>query len=182
MADFAAQYARALADVALESKLDLAAIEQQLEDFSATLKGSKELREALANPALPVSKRIAILDAVNRRGGGDGKVRNFLALLIQHGRLAALDEILAQYRSEINRRLGIVEAEVITARALGEQERESLETRVAGLAGAQRSELRATFREDASLIGGAILCIGSTIYDGSVRGRLERLKERLLAG
>ncbi len=182
MADFPARYARALADVVLESKLDLAAVDQQLEDFSATLKGSKDLREVLANPALPVSKRIAILDAVNQRVGCDAKVRNFLALLIDHGRLAALDEILEQYRSEINRRLGISEAEVITARPLGEEEREHLETRVASLAGAARSDVRATFREDPSLIGGAILRIGSTIYDGSVRGRLERLKERLLAG
>jgi F-type H+-transporting ATPase subunit delta len=182
MADFPARYAHALADAVLESKLDLAAVEQQLEDFSATLEGSKELREVLANPALPVSKRITILDAVNRRAGWDGKVRNFLALLIEHGRLSALDEILEQYRSEINRRLGIFEAEVITARPLEAEERESMETRVASLAGAQRSDLRATFREDPSLIGGAILCIGSTVYDGSVRGRLERLKERLLAG
>jgi F-type H+-transporting ATPase subunit delta len=182
MADFPARYARALADAVLESKLDLAAVDQQLEDFSATLKGSKDLREVLANPALPVSKRISILDAINRRVGCDAKVRNFLALLIDNGRLAALDEILEQYRSEINRRLGISEAEVITARPLGEEEREHLETRVASLAGAARSDVRATFREDASLIGGAILRIGSTIYDGSVRGRLERLKERLLAG
>jgi F-type H+-transporting ATPase subunit delta len=182
MADFPARYARALADAVLESKLDLAAVEQQLEDFSATLKGSKDLREVFANPALPLSKRIAILDAVNQRVGCDPKVRNFLALLIEHARLPALDEILEQYRSEINLRLGISEAEVITARPLGDQEREHLETRVASLAGAKRSDVRATFREDASLLGGAILRIGSTVYDGSVRGRLERLKERLLAG
>jgi F-type H+-transporting ATPase subunit delta len=181
MADLPASYARALADAVIESKLDPAAVERQLADFSATLKGSKDLREVFANPALPVSKRIAILDAVNRRAGCDRQVRNFLALLIEHGRLSALDEILEQYQSEINRRLGICEAQVFTARSLGAEEREEMESRVARLTGAERSDVRATFREDASLIGGAILRIGSTIYDGSVRGRLERLREHLLA-
>jgi F-type H+-transporting ATPase subunit delta len=181
MAAVAAHYARALAGVVLESKLDLPAIDRQIEDFSRTLQGSKDLREVLENPALPLDKRIAILDAVNRRVGCDAKVRNFLALLIEHGRLPLLDEILEQYRAEINRLLGISEAEVITARPLGDEERDQFETRVAGLSGAAKSDLRATFREDPSLIGGAIVRIGSTIYDGSVRGRLDRLKERLLA-
>jgi F-type H+-transporting ATPase subunit delta len=78
----------------------------------------------------------------------------------------------------MNRRLQISDAEVLTARPLQEQERAKLEREVAELAG---TRVHATFLEDKSLIGGAIVRIGSTIYDGSVRGRLERLRERLVS-
>jgi F-type H+-transporting ATPase subunit delta len=178
MSVFAARYARALADVVLEAKLNPAEVLQQLEDFAATFAGSKELREVLLNPSLPTAKRVAILDAVNRRIGCGPKVRNFLAVLISRERLAALSEIVEEYRLEMNRRLEISDAEVLTARPLQEQERAKLEREVAELAG---TRVNATFFEDKSLIGGAIVRIGSTIYDGSVRGRLERLRERLVS-
>jgi F-type H+-transporting ATPase subunit delta len=178
MADFAARYARALADVVLEAKLNPAEVLQQLEDFAATFAGSNELREVLWNPSLATAKRVAILDAVNRRIGCGPKVRNFLAVLISHERLASLSEIVDEYRIEMNKRLDISEAEVVTARPLHDQERAKLEREVAELAG---TRVNATFRQDKSLIGGAIVRIGSTIYDGSVRGRLERLRERLVS-
>ena len=178
MAAFAPRYATALADVVVQENLEIGQVQQQLDDFAASLSGSRELREVLFNPALAVKKRVAILDAVNRRIGAGPKIRNFLALLIEHGRLVALDEILAQYRLEMDRRLGVSEAEVTTARRLEDAERAEMERRVAALAG---TTVRATYREDSSLIGGAIVRIGSTVYDGSIKGRLERLKDRLVA-
>jgi F-type H+-transporting ATPase subunit delta len=178
MSAFAARYARALADVVLDSKLDSSNVEQQLNDFAATFAGSKDLREVLLNPSIPTAQRVSILDAVNRRIGCGPKVRNFLAVLISHERLAALSEIVEEFRLEMNRRLSISDAEVVTARPLHDQERARLEREVAELAG---TRVKAIFRQDKSLIGGAMVRIGSTIYDGSVRGRLERLKERLVA-
>ena len=178
MSVFAARYARAFADVVLEAKLNPDEVAQQLRDFAATFAGSKDLRELLLNPSLPTAKRVSILDIVNRRIGCGPKVRNFLAVLISHERLGALAEILQEYHAEMNRRLFISDAEIVTARPLEEQERAKLEGQVAELAG---TRVNATFREDKSLIGGAIVRIGSTIYDGSVRGRLERLKERLVS-
>jgi F-type H+-transporting ATPase subunit delta len=178
MSVFAARYARAFADVVMDAQLNPAEVAQQLEDFAATFAGSKDLRELLLNPSLPTRKRVAILDTVNSRVGCGPKVRNLLAVLIGHERLGALAEIVEEYRLEMNRRLSISEAEVVTARPLEAQERKKLEGRVAELAGGR---VQATFREDKTLIGGAIVRIGSTIYDGSVRGRLERLKERLVS-
>jgi F-type H+-transporting ATPase subunit delta len=178
MAVFAARYARAFADVVREAKLDPADVQRQLDDFAATFAGSKDLKELLLNPSVPTGKRVFILDAVNRRVGCVPLVRNFLAVLIRHERLGALSEILEEYRLEMNRRLSISDAEVVTARPLGDEERAKLEQQVAELAGTRVS---ATFRQDESVIGGAIVRIGSTIYDGSVRGRLERLKERLIS-
>jgi F-type H+-transporting ATPase subunit delta len=178
MSAFAARYARAFADVVLDTKLNTVDVEQQLKDFAATFGASKDLREVLLNPSIPASKRVSILDTVNRRIGCGPKVRNLLAVLISHERLAALGEIIEEYRLEMNRRLSISDAEVVTARPLQDQERARLEREVAELAG---TRVNATFRQDKSLIGGAMVRIGSTIYDGSVRGRLERLKERLVA-
>ena len=178
MAAFAARYARAFADVVIAAKLNPVEVEHQLTDFAATFEGSKDLGELLLNPSIPVRKRVSILDAVNARVGCGPKVRNFLAVLISHERLTALGEIVEQYRLEMNRRSSISDAEVVTARPLAEPERIRLQGQVAELAG---TRVNATFREDKSLIGGAILRIGSTIYDGSVRGRLERLKDRLIS-
>ena len=179
MAVFAARYARALADVVLDAKLNATEVEQQLEDFAATFAGSKDLKELLLNPSISAQKRVAILDKINGRVGCGPQVRNFLAVLIRHERLGALAEILGEYREEMNRRLSISNAEVVTARPLEDRERAELEGQVSVLAG--HNKVNATFREDKSLIGGAIVRIGSTIYDGSVRGRLERLKERLVS-
>jgi F-type H+-transporting ATPase subunit delta len=178
MSVFAARYARAFADVVLEAKLNTEEVEQQLTDFAATFAGSRELRELLLNPSLPTAARVSILDSVNSKVGCGPKVRNFLAVLIRHERLASLSEILEEYRLEMNRRLSISDAEVVTARPLKDQERAKLESHVAVLAG---TRVNATFREDKSLVGGVIVRIGSTTYDGSVRGRLERLKERLVS-
>lgn len=178
MSAFAPRYANALADVVVQDKLDIAQVQQQLEDFAATFAGSKDLREALLNPAIALEKRVAILDAVNRRIGLNATVRNFVAVLMAHGRLAALKEIVEGYRLEMDRRQGISEAEVITARRLDGAERAEMEQQVGEIT---KTAVRATFREDPSLIGGGIVRIGSMVYDGSIRGRLQQLREQLVA-
>ena len=178
MSAFAARYARAFADVVLEAHLNTDDVQRQLNDFAVTFSGSQDLQELLLNPSLSAQKRVSILDMVNKRVECGSRVRNFLAVLIRHERLSSLTEILEEYRLEMNRRLQISDAEIVTARPLEEQERAQFAGQVAALAGTRVS---ATFREDKTLIGGAIVRIGSTIYDGSVKGRLERLRERLMA-
>ncbi|HEV2275912.1 MAG TPA: ATP synthase F1 subunit delta [Acidobacteriaceae bacterium] len=176
MASSAPRYASALADVVEQENLDYEQVRRQLEDFSTAFAESRELRETLLNPAFPVDRRVAILDAVNRRIQLGPKLRNFVAVLIENGRLAELDEILEQYRAETDRRRGVSEAEITSARPLEDAQRAEVERQVAALAG---TAVRASYREDPSLVGGVIVRVGSTVYDGSVKGRLERLKERL---
>ena len=122
---------------------------------------------------------MGVLDTINTRMGCIPLVRNFLAVLINHNRLEAFDEILAEYRREMHARLGISEAQVTTARKLDDAERRELEEQVAKLAGRQVS---AKFDEDSSILGGAVVRIGSTVYDGSVRGSLSKLTAQLIAG
>ena len=179
MADFAARYARALVDVILSDHIPTEQAIAQLQEFLSTLEGSKDLRQALFNPALAADVRIRVIDALAPRLQLSREVRNFLAVLLRHDRINAIEEIVAEFRAEVDRRQGISEVEVISARRLDADERYQMEQQVGRLAG---TRVRARFREDNGLIGGAVVRIGSTIYDGSVRGRLDRMKQELMAG
>lgn len=179
MASYTAAYARALADVVATSKLDAASMDRQLQDFAETLNGSSELREVLSSPSFNLDKRISILDSLNSKMNLGREARNFIAILIRNGRLHAFNEILAAYRREMDQRSGISEAVVTSARKLDEEERRAVEAQAGEIAG---NKVRAIFQEDSSLVGGLVLRIGSTVYDGSVRGRLQRLKEQLITG
>jgi F-type H+-transporting ATPase subunit delta len=97
-------------------------------------------------------------------------------VLIDRGRIVALQQIARQFESELNERLGFVEAEIASARELGEQEKRALEAQIAQVTGRR---VRARYVRDAALLGGAVIQVGSTIYDGSVKGQLQRLKEEL---
>jgi F-type H+-transporting ATPase subunit delta len=179
MAAFVSRYARAFADVVTSAHLDVAALEVQLNDLLATWEGSAELRELFANPAVPAIQKVQILDKLNARLGLQKELRNLLAVLIDNGRISAVREVVTAYRSEMQDRLGIRQAEIVTAREIEDDERARLIAGVGQLAGAK---IEAHFKQDASILGGAVVRIGSTVYDGSVRGRLERLREALIAG
>jgi F-type H+-transporting ATPase subunit delta len=176
MAAIAAPYARAFADVVFEAHLNANEVQQQLNDFVAAWRESADLREVFLDPSFPSEQKVAILDKLNARLGMSVQVRNFIAVLIQHNRLDVLDDVLSEYRKEVNRRLGISEVQVTTARPLDANERQGIEQKVAAMTGTQ---VQATYHEDKSLLGGVVVRVGSTVYDGSVKGRLDRLKEQL---
>jgi F-type H+-transporting ATPase subunit delta len=177
MTAFASRYARAFADVVSAAKLDTAALERQFNDFLGTWDGSTELRDLFGNPAVPSRQKVAVLDKLNSRLGLQKEMRNLLAVMINNGRIGEVHEVSAAWRTEMQERQGIRQAEIVTARELTGQERDELVAGVGKLAG---SRIDATFKLDSSIIGGAVVRIGSTVYDGSVRGRLERLREELL--
>jgi F-type H+-transporting ATPase subunit delta len=177
MASSSPRYARAFAEVAASAKLDAAEAQKQLSDFAETLAGSHDLREFLGNPSIEIAKKLKVLDAIAARMGMFPQVRNFVAVILEHHRLTELDEIRAAYRDLVDTSEGAVEARVTSARALNAEDRKQLESQMAKLAGAR---VRATFAEDASLLGGAVVEIGSTIYDGSVRAQLQKLKHTLV--
>ena len=179
MAAFVSHYARALADVVLQAKLDTAALDRQINDFLAAWDSSPALREVFENPAIPEAQKIAVLDKMNARIGMVPQLRNFVAVVTRNGRAANLHEIVQGYRTELQERQGIRQAEITTARELSEQERNTLLEGVGQLAGAR---VQPTFKLDPSIVGGTVVRIGSTVYDGSVKGRLERLREELMAG
>jgi F-type H+-transporting ATPase subunit delta len=179
MAAFVSRYANAFADVVTAAKLDTAAIDAQLADFLATWDGSPELRTFFENPAIPVIQKVEFLDRLNAKLKMQKELRNLIAVLISNDRIAQVGEVAQAYRRLLQEQLGIRPAEIVTARELDSKERESLVAEIAKLAG---SKIDASFTLDKTILGGTVVRIGSTVYDGSVRGRLERLKEALIAG
>lgn len=179
MPAFVSRYASAFADVVTDAKLDPAAIDGQLTDFLATWNGSAELRTFFENPAIPSVQKVGILDKLNEKLGMQKQLRNLLAVLIDNGRIGQVAQVASAYRLLLQQQSGIQQAEIITARPLGPEERDALLAEVAKLAGGR---VEANFKQDAALLGGTVVRLGSTVYDGSVKGRLERLRETLIAG
>jgi F-type H+-transporting ATPase subunit delta len=178
MPAFIARYARAFADVAGDLKLDTAALDRQFGDFIATWDGSAELRTFFENPAIAAAQKVAILDKLNAKLEMQKELRNLIAVLIDNNRIGLVKEVAADWRRILQEQQGIRPAEIVTARELGNDERNALVAEVAKLAGAK---IDASFKLDQSILGGTVVRIGSTVYDGSVRGRLERLREQLVA-
>lgn len=178
MSAFALRYARAFADVVAEVHLPYEDVKRQLDDFSAAWHEAADLREVFLDPSFPLPEKIAILDRLNEKMKLAQQVKNFIAVLLQHNRMDVYEEILDEFRQEMNSRLGVAEVVVTSARRLDEQERQGLIAKIGEMV---HGKVEATFHEDDSLIGGVIVRVGSTVYDGSVRGRLAVLEEQLAA-
>lgn len=177
MSALSLRYAHAFASVAASNRLDASTIQQQLHDFRDTLGESHELREVLVNPSIPGEQKLKVLDAIAARIGMVPQVRNFIAVIVDHQRLDELDDILAEYHEIADEQSGLAEAEITSAHPLNDEDRAQLEAQVAKVAG---SRVRATYRQDATLLGGAVVRIGSTVYDGSLRGQFQQLKQKLV--
>jgi len=173
----ARRYAAALADVAIERKITERA-RQDLDAFAAAFAEASDLRNFLESPTIGRGAKQEAIEKIAARMDLSPAVRNFVYLLVDHRRTELLREIQQAFHVELNTRLGIAEAEVTSARELGAEERKRL---TAALEQRTGKKIEARFREDQSLVGGAVVRVGSTVYDGSVREQLTRLREQLEA-
>jgi F-type H+-transporting ATPase subunit delta len=173
------RYARALAAVVSDQKLNVVAAQGELNDFADTLEASAELREVLENPSIPEPQKLKVLDAIAAKAGMGKTVRNFIATIAAHQRLHELREMAASFAAIVDEATSVAEAEIVSAKQLDADNRTLLESQIARLTG--QKKVHATYREDASLLGGAVVTIGSTVYDGSVRAQLQQLKAKLVA-
>jgi F-type H+-transporting ATPase subunit delta len=176
MASVTSTYARALADVVFDQHLDPGKTLREAQSLAQLVAGSKELREVWEAPSIPAEQKRSLLDAIAARQAISRPVRNFLAVLMDHRRIKFLEPIVSEFEQELNRRMGFVEAQIVSARELAEPERSRLEAQVSKLTG---HKVRARYTQDRSILGGAIVKVGSTIYDGSVKGQLERIREAI---
>jgi F-type H+-transporting ATPase subunit delta len=181
LASVVGTYARAFADVVMTKSnlLDPARMLQELHGIEALLKESDPLRRVLENPSIPGNSKRAVLDAITPRLGTTRQVRNFVAIITDNRRLPLFSEILKQVEQELDDRQGFAEAQVSSARQLNDPEKQMLEVEIAKMTG---KKVRARYAQDASLLGGAVVQVGSTIYDGSVKGQLEKIWEQLVEG
>jgi F-type H+-transporting ATPase subunit delta len=140
------------------------------------VKSSADLRSVLASPAISATRKRLVIKSIASALGASTVIRNFVLVLSDRRRAAALAEVLDAFEKALDARLGFVGAEVRSAFELTDRQREQLSAQLGKLAGAQ---VRMRFTVDPDLIGGVAARIGSTVYDGSVRGQLAELRERL---
>lgn len=173
----ARRYAIALADVLRPTRNYAGALEE-LETYRGIWLESADLREVFESPVVSPADKQRVLDAILVRLGTSHTVTNFLRVLLAHFRMGMLEEVVQAYRKVVNQRLGVVEVKIAYARDLSEQERTALRERFTQVTG-QKAEV--DFRRDEELLGGVLAQVGSVVYDGSVRGSLERLRQSLSA-
>jgi len=171
------RYARALADVVAASG-DYRTMLEELQDFARVYRESPELKEVFASPAVALPKKMKVLAGIGQRLGLSPLTLNFLRVLLTNYRMPLLEEAIQAYRKIANERLGIVQVIISSASDLSPVERESVAARFRELTGKQ---VELEFRIEGALLGGMVAQIGSTVYDGSVRGNLARLREQLMA-
>lgn len=171
------QYANALADIALEQSAAESAA-KQLESFAGAYGQSAELRTFLASPAVSVEAKHAVLEKITGRLGASKIIRNFLFVIADHRRTQLIPEIVATFQQVLRQRQGVAEAEVASAVELTAAQKKELAATLARVTG---KKIEPKYSLDPGLLGGAVVRIGDTIYDGSLRSRLIEMRARLAA-
>jgi F-type H+-transporting ATPase subunit delta len=174
----ATRYANALADVLAGAHADPAAALAQLKSFGQLMASSHDLKAALETPSVPASRKRAVVGIIGQKLELSQIARNLLFVLIDRKRIGSLGEILESLELVLDERAGIASAQVSTAAELNGSQRSSLVAELEKLTG---KRIRAAYAVDASLIGGVVAKVGSTVYDGSVRGSLRKMERRLAA-
>jgi len=171
------QYANALADIALAQGVAEPAA-QQLHEFGVAYAQSAELRTFLASPAVSVEAKHAVIEKIVARVRASKIIRNFLFVLADRRRTNVIPEVIAAFHEVIRQRQGVAEAEVFSAIELSAAQKKEMAAMLARLTG---KKIEAKYALDPALLGGAVVRIGDTIYDGSLRSRLNEMRARLAA-
>lgn len=174
----ARRYAKALVDVAAASD-DLEAVRQELSSFADPLHEHRELRQFLTNPSVLRRDKVRVLDEVVSRLALRPLTRSFLRILLEAGRLPALESVLRAYEALVDERLGRLKAMVTTARPLEAEAQERLRQRLEQMTG---KIVYLEVQQDPKILGGLVTQIGSLVYDGSLRTQLVKLREEMVRG
>jgi F-type H+-transporting ATPase subunit delta len=171
------RYAKALVDVVTEpgSSIDPQQALEQLKQVGAMISTSDDLRNALLSPAVAPSRKRAVIAKLVQV---DVKIRNFLYVVIDHRRVHEIPSIVESFEVLLDEHLGFVRADVSSATPLNDAQKAALEAQLTRVAG-KKAKLK--FQTDPGLVAGVVARVGSTVYDGSVRGQLERLRATLLS-
>lgn len=178
-AALARRYARALAE--LGEKHDIVdTLGDDLTTFAGVLDlGDAQLRAALENPGVTGMQKRAVLDAVLGKMSLHPMAANFLRLVVAKGRFLEFDGMRAAYDRMADELAGRVQADVRTARALDAAMQAEVQAALSKTTGKQ---VAVTWSVDPALIGGLVAQVGDTVYDASVRARLDAMKRALIAG
>ncbi len=172
------RYAHALVDIVMApgSPLKPQDALTQLRAVEGLLQESPELRTALDTPAIQTSRKRAVMGDLLARIGSSPLIRNFVYVVIDHRRIGMISDIREALELQLDERLGFARGEVSSAAPLTAPLSASLEAELSKLTG---KRMRLRFEVDPALLGGVVARIGSTVYDGSVRGELRQLGKKL---
>lgn len=166
------RYATALYDIA-KAQNKIADFAKDCDFVSTTLKASKELLNAVKSPVINQEKKVALLKAVFS-GKVSKQIEDALALLVQKGRAPIIPDVMKEFQAILDEQSGVVIARVESAIALDESEKQAIAQKLEAISG---KKIRIENKVNPSLIGGLTARIGDTVIDGSVKHKLERLKE-----
>jgi F-type H+-transporting ATPase subunit delta len=167
----ARRYATALAEVAVERKEE-AIVQSEIDSWASLIEDNSLLREVFSNPTIPYDQKQSVLEELIRRTRVNDTTGSFLRVLLKNQRLAQLKYVAERFGQVLDDRRGVVAAKVTTARPLSEDLKAQLMKTMSSVVG---RNVRLSFTTDEAIIGGVVTQIGSTIFDGSVQGQLERL-------
>jgi len=172
----ATRYAKALLDVAA-SDAEAAVVDRDLAAVVAAMQGHRELHLALTSPSVPATAKRKIVAAVGEKLGLAASSRRALDLLAERDRLGEVGDVLAVYRERLLARQKIQRAEVRSAVPLSAEATAAIAARLGAATG---TTVRVDTVVDPSLIGGVMATVGSTVYDGTVKTQLEKLRKQLV--
>jgi F-type H+-transporting ATPase subunit delta len=170
------RYAKALFDVALQEKADVKKIDQDLAAVAETFASNSDVLLVARRTGLPMEKRLALVTTIADQLGVTSQVKKLLVMLTERQGLELVPELVEAYRERLLDHLNIVRGEVATAAPLSPEKTKALQDRLSQATG---KNVELSVRVDPSLIGGVVARIGSTVYDGSVRTQLKRLRAEL---
>lgn len=173
-------YAKALADAvfAPESGLSPQDAVEQFHSAESLVNGSKPLQLALLSPAVNRTKKQAVISKLGEELGLHRIIRNFLLVVVSHRRISELKAMREGFEEVVDERLGWVRAEIASAHEVAPPQREEIEHALGKQLG---KFIRATYVVDTSLIGGVRARVASREYDATVRGKLDKMRQRLAA-
>ena len=175
----AGRYARALFDVVhKEQAADLEAVQSQVDYLSALFTGNPALANAMGNPAVPVTKKVAVARAIlDKAGTLPSPMAKLVLMLAERDRLMLLPDIARIYRERLMDHQQVIRGEVTTAMPIAPEKVRALEQ---GLQQATGRRVLLESRVDPAIIGGMVTRLGSTVYDGSVTTQLQKMKQTLI--
>lgn len=171
------RYAQALFAIGVETGT-LAKLADEAESFAQTYSSSDELRWVLDNPLVPEEQRVSLLDELARRLGLSDVVKNTIRLLSQRSRLVVFPAAARALRKLSDEKERVLRATVVSAKPLGEPYANRLQSELQKMTG---KKIILTREVDPSLLAGVITRVGDTVIDGSLRTRLNGLRNQLLA-
>jgi F-type H+-transporting ATPase subunit delta len=169
------RYARSLAEVVFEKNIE-ETVTEDLKLYCEIFQAFPDLLEMFHSPAVPRDAKERMIGQLFALHPVNLITANFLRVLLQHNRIRYSKQVFEIYLGSVNERKGIVSAKVSTAVPLSSQELESLGKKLTGLTG-KLVEVEAQM--DASLLGGAVLQVGSTVFDGSIKSKLAEMRRWL---